>query len=240
VTGVRPSRPIDQRGTVSEKLLNQILKQLDVMRTIPSTARSRRRIAVDHIVGDRRFDTAQVTKHNIDTLRNGLRAAELDGVVAEFGVYTGATLTAIAEHFAPQVVHGFDSFQGLPEAWGGTDKGRGDFDIGGTPPELPVSNVEFHVGQFDETVPQFAETGRGPFAFVHLDADLYSSTKTVFDALQGWFVPGTVIVFDEYFGYHGWRHHEHRAFEEFLDATGLSFRALSIGHMNLAVRLTDG
>ena len=227
---------------MSEKLLQQILKQLDVMRTIPSTAlRLRERAvedAVDHILGDRRFDAAQVTKHNIDTLRVGIRAAEVDGLVAEFGVYTGTTLTAIAQHFEPRVVHGFDSFEGLPEAWGGTEKGRGDFDIGGTPPELPVDNVEFHVGRFDETVPRFAGAYDGPFGFVHLDADLYSSTKTVFDTLRSWFVPGTVIVFDEYFGYHGWRLHEHRAFEEFLDATGLSFHALSIGHMNLAVRLT--
>jgi hypothetical protein len=227
---------------VSEKLLSQILNQLDVMRTIPSTAiRLRERAvddAVDHIVGDRRFDVAQVTKHNIDTLRVGLRATEIDGLVAEFGVYKGTTLTAIAEHFTPRVVHGFDSFEGLPEAWGGTGKGRGDFDIGGKPPDLSVRNVEFHVGQFDATVPRFAEAHHGPFGFVHLDADLYSSTKTVFDTLQSWFVAGTVIVFDEYFGYHGWRLNEHRAFQEFLDTTGLSFRALSIGHMNLAVRLT--
>jgi len=46
-------------------------------------------------------------------------------------------------------------------------------------------------------------------------------------------------VFDEYFGYHGWQRHEHKAFQEFLSRTGLSFEAISLGHMNLAVRLLD-
>jgi hypothetical protein len=229
---------------VADDVLNKILKQLEVARTIPSTAlRLRERAvdaSVDHILNDRRFDLMQVSVHNIDALHAALKRVGIKGMVAEFGVYKGRTLTAIAERFPAQTVHGFDSFAGLPEAWGGTNNAKGSFDIGGTPPKLPVTNVEFHVGFFDETVPEFAATHSGPFSFAHLDADLYSSTKTVLDVLGDWFVPGTVVVFDEYFGYHGWQQHEHRAFTEFLARTGLSFEALSMGHMNLAVRLTDG
>lgn len=95
----------------------------------------------------------------------------------------------------------------------------------------------FHVGWFDETVPPFEAQAVGDIRFAHLDADLYSSTETVMRVMRHRFVPGTVIVFDEYFGYHGWRRHEHKAFHEFLDDTGLSFEAISIGHMNLGVRL---
>ena len=160
-------------------------------------------------------------------------------MVAEFGVYQGTSLTQIARHFSDRTVHGFDSFIGLPEAWSGTSKGEGSFDIGGEPPDLPVSNVEFHVGFFDKTVPPFAEQHEGPFAFVHLDADLYSSTMTVIDTLFDWFVPGTVIVFDEYYGYPGWERHEHKAFMDLLDRSGLSFEGLSIGHMNLGVKLVE-
>ena len=54
------------------------------------------------------------------------------------------------------------------------------------------------------------------------------------------FVAGTIVVFDEYFGYHGWQRHEHKAFQEFLSRTGLSFEAIGLGHMNLAVRLING
>lgn len=225
-----------------EQLLRQILKQLQTARNIPSTALALReesvRDGVEHIRGNRRFDHAQVTPHNPDALRATLREApSWEGMVAEFGVYRGTSLTTIARHFPALTIHGFDSFVGLPESWGGTGKSAGAFDVGGTPPGLPVDNVEFHVGWFDQTVPSFVAETTAPFRFVHLDADLYSSTKIVFDQLGDRFIPGTVIVFDEYFGYHGWQHHEHRAFEEFLTDRGLTFEAIAIGHMNLGVRL---
>jgi hypothetical protein len=181
----------------------------------------------------------QVTLNNASTIATALQTVTSEGMVAEFGVYKGTSLTQIAKFFPGRTVHGFDSFIGLPDAWGGTSKGAGAFDIGAEPPHLSVSNVEFHVGWFDATVPIFAKEHSGPFAFAHLDADLYSSTKTVFDTLGDWFVPGTVVVFDEYFGYHGWQRHEHQAFHEFLADASLSFEAISLGHMNLAVRLTD-
>jgi hypothetical protein len=227
---------------MSEALLQRIVKQLEVSRTIPSTPIRLRQHAVEasveYILGNPRFDDIQVAMKNPGALDIGLRAATTTGTVAEFGVYKGNSLTAIARHFGDRIVHGFDSFVGLPEQWGGTDKGVGAFDVGGTPPTLPVTNVEFHVGFFDMTVPVFATGAHPPFAFVHLDADLYSSTRLVFDHLQRMFVPGTVIVFDEYFGYHGWHLHEHRAFMEFLEASGLEYEALAVGHMNLAIRLT--
>jgi len=227
----------------AEEMLGQVLKQLRTTREVPSTALGLRRAAVadsvEYIRGDERFSDAQVHQHNPEALRAAVREAPTSGgLVAEFGVHKGVSLTLLADHFEGAVVHGFDSFEGLPEAWTGSREGAGAFDVGGKPPELPASNVEFHVGWFDETVPAFAAVTTEPLRFVHLDADLYSSTRTVFDALSDRFVPGTIVVFDEYFGYHGWRRHEHRAFEEFLAARpDLDFEAIAIGHMNLAVRL---
>ena len=223
-------------------LLTDIREELRIARNIPSTRLVLRQRAVDqsvdYITSDARFNNVHVSPNNPTALGEGLRRVGIDGMAAEFGVYKGASLTKIARHFPDRTVHGFDSFIGLPGHWG--TKSKGSFDVGAKPPELPVSNVEFHVGWFEDTVPGFAAENSGPFAFAHLDADLYSSTKTVFDHLGDWFVPGTVVVFDEYFGYHGWQHHEHKAFQEFLSRTGLSFEAISLGHMNLAVILTDG
>lgn len=196
--------------------------------------------AVDYIVNEPPLAEAQITNHKHEAIAAALRAVTVDGVVAEFGVYKGTSLTQIAKFFDGKTVHGFDSFIGLPESWSGTSKGKGAFDVGGQPPDLPVDNVEFHVGFFEESVPKFEASHQGPFAFAHMDADLYSSTKTVFDTLVHWFVPGTVIVFDEYFGYHGWQNHEHKAFMELLERTGYSYEGISIGHMNLGVRLTEG
>lgn len=228
----------------TQSLLQQILKQLETMRSIPSTALRLREQsvedAVEYIRHDSRFDLAQVSRHNPDALRRALTESPTwPGLVAEFGVYSGRTIQIIARHFPELTVHGFDSFRGLPERWTGSSEQQGAFDVQGRTPSLQVENVEFHVGWFDDTVPQFAETTNGPFRFVHMDADLYNSTKTVFDHLGDRFVEGTVIVFDEYFGYHGWRHHEHKAFTEFLADRHLSFEALVIGHMSLGVRLVN-
>ena len=224
------------------RLLTEVRNELRTGRTIPSMGSALRQRAVDqsvdHILSDSRFDNVGVNLDKSPVIDAALREVTLDGTVAEFGVYRGTSLTQIATFFPDRTVHGFDSLVGLPTAWG--TKAAGAFHVGGVPPELPVTNVEFHVGWFDDTVPEFAREHSGPFALAHLDADLYSSTKTVFDHLGHWFIPGTIAVFDEYFGFHGWQHHEHKAFEEFLARTGLSFEAISLGHMNLAVRITDG
>ena len=227
-------------------LLRQIKRELALGRralppSVPIELRKRSvDQSVDYILAERRLDAAQVSQQKSAVIATALQAVAIDGVVAEFGVFQGTSLTQIAQFFDGRTVHGFDSFVGLPESWSGTAKGAGDFDIGGQPPELPVSNVEFHVGFFDETVPKFETEHDEPFAFVHLDADLYSSTKTVMDTLFDWFVPGTVIVFDEYFGYYGWQNHEHKAFMELLERSGFSYEGIGIGHMNLAVRLLAG
>ena len=223
-------------------LLAQVRDELRIARTIPSTSIVLRQRAVDqsvdYIFSDPRFDNVQVSLSNASAITAALKAVTLDGTLAEFGVYKGASLVQIAKFFPDRTVHGFDSFVGLPEAWGAESAGA--FDIGAKPPQLSVSNVEFHVGWFDDTIPVFAQKYSGPLAFAHLDADLYSSTKTVFDTIGDWFVAGTIVVFDDYFGYYGWQRHEHKAFQEFLSRTGLSFEAISLGHMNLAVRLING
>jgi hypothetical protein len=233
--------PVDDDISIQD-YLEQILKELNAARTIPSTSLALRQRAVDdavdYISSDRRFDDMRVSLHNASIRATALREVTGDGLVAEFGVHEGASLTQIASFFPDRTVHAFDSFVGLPTAWSAKDAGA--FDVGGHPPDLTVPNVEFHVGWFEDTLPAFAAESRDPLAFVHLDADLYSSTATVFDHLGDRFVAGTILVFDEYFGYHGWQRHEHRAFQEFLARAGLDFEAIGVGHMNLAVRLVAG
>jgi hypothetical protein len=81
---------------------------------------------------------------------------------------------------------------------------------------LPA-NVELVVGSFAETIAPFLATHGGPAALIHIDCDLYSSTKTVLEALAPRIMTGTVIELDEY-----WivTDHEQRAFHEWLCAHG--------------------
>lgn len=145
--------------------------------------------------------------------------AEPNGFLAEFGVYTGQTVNHIASR-TERTVHGFDSFEGLPENWReGFDKGT--FDMDGLP--RVRDNVVLHKGWFDETLPGFRDAVAGPAAFLHLDADLYSSTRTVLEMLADRIVPGTVIVFDELVGYPGWQQGEFKAFGEFVERYDVTF-----------------
>jgi hypothetical protein len=64
-------------------------------------------------------------------------------------------------------------------------------------------------------------------AFMHLDCDLYSSTKTVLDLAGDRLAPDAVLLFDEFFNYPGWQRHEFRAWNEFIAQTGRTFEYLA-------------
>jgi len=138
------------------------------------------------------------------------------GAFCEFGVYSGTTINFIADLRPDAQIDGFDSFRGLPSEWSGYV--TFDFDRAGTTPVVRP-NVRLHVGWFDDTLPAYAKT-IGSVAFLHIDCDLYSSTRTVFQHLGPKLMRGCVIVFDEYFHYPGFEHHERRAFAEFLRDSG--------------------
>jgi hypothetical protein len=154
-----------------------------------------------------------------DTLRWALAQAPPDGLALEFGVWSGTTLNIITPTRPRGTVFGFDSFEGLPERW------RTGFDTGSFSAErLPdVPGAELVVGWFEDTVPAWTAEHPEPAAFVHLDADLYSSTATVLDHIGDRLVEGSIVVFDEYFNYPGWHDHEHKAWTEFVERTGMAF-----------------
>lgn len=154
----------------------------------------------------------------------------------EFGVFSGATINLIAEVIDNQTIYGFDSFEGLPEAWR-TNYDRKKFDRHGNLPTVR-ENVQLVQGYFDESLPRFLAEHQEPCAFIHIDCDLYSSTKTIFDILNGRIVPGTVIIFDEYFNYPGWREGEFRAFKEFVESNQIKFDYIGYtNHEQVAVRI---
>ena len=164
---------------------------------------------------------AQTFGHPHDTLRHALNLVEIPGIALEFGVASGTTLKIIADEFHERdgIVAGFDVFSGLPEAWR-TGFPAGEF-AQDSLPEVP--GAQLVPGLFEDTLPAFLEQELETIAFLHLDADLYSSTKTVLDLLGDRLVPGSIIVFDEFFNYPGWQNHEYRAWTEYVTRTGISF-----------------
>jgi predicted O-methyltransferase YrrM len=148
------------------------------------------------------------------------------GLMLEFGVFRGATIRLIAKHCPSETIYGFDSFEGLPEKWVGSRNTKTTMDRGGQLPQVP-SNVALVKGLFGDTLPAFLAAHPQGIGFVHIDCDIYSSTREVFARIGEQLLPGCVIVFDEFFGYHGFKDHEYKAFHEFIATTGRSFRFAS-------------
>lgn len=176
-----------------------------------------------------------MTGSNLQTFRLGIEAAAIDGLVLEFGVRHGNTIRQIAA-LVDQQVHGFDSFEGLPEVW--HHEPKGSYTTKGVIPPVP-KNVKLHVGWFADTLPKFLEEFSGPVRFINIDCDIYSSTQTVLDLLGPRIVAGSVIVFDEYIGNEHWREDEFKAFQEAVAKYGWSYEYLcfSMFTKQVAVRI---
>ncbi len=124
---------------------------------------------------NQRMSTTRSYPDKFALLNASLKEVENSGLYCEFGVYGGTTINFIALH-TPSQVHGFDSFEGLPESWRcGYEKGA--FALRSLP--TVRRNVCLYQGWFRDTIPKFRSRFSDPIAFLHMDADLYSSSKTV-------------------------------------------------------------
>jgi len=161
-----------------------------------------------------------------------------DGLFLEFGVYKGNSINRLAALKPGVIFHGFDSFIGLPEAWNAAAR-KGAFDVGGRLP--PVRrNVRLIRGFYEDTLSAFvAANATKSISFMHIDCDLYSSTKTVLEHTRSLLQPGTIILFDEYLGGSYWQLHEHKAFTEFVAENNIRFEYIGyVRHQSqVAVRL---
>lgn len=164
-------------------------------------------------------------------------SARVDGgLIVEFGVFKGGSINHFAKLFPQQELHGFDSFEGLAEDWTGYHLTKGAFDMGGVLPKV-ADNVSLHKGWFDASLPSFLESHAGPVRLCHIDCDTYESSLYVLSQLADRLVAGSVIVFDEYFGYPNWRAGEFRAWQETVAEKDISYRYIAFSEMQVAVEI---
>lgn len=155
-----------------------------------------------------------------------------NGALLEFGVLAGVSIRYIARRVGARTVHGFNSFLSFPD--------DGVVPVGGTGAKFYVSkltgggalpvvpdNVVLHNGWFTEALLDFVAALNEPVALLHIDCDIYSSTRGVFIALAHHLVPGTIVVFNEYNGIYDWERQEFLAFQEFGAANGVGYEYLS-------------
>lgn len=153
--------------------------------------------------------------------------ASTTGLVLEFGVHVGESLLQIAA--AGHHVYGFDAFEGLRDPWSKPGRGPGAMDLGGTIPKGLEENPNISVvkGWVEDTVPPFLKQHKEPIKLAHLDLDVGPPTKFVLEAISERLVPGSLLVFDDFFGHIGWENHSFSAFRTTFPEESFVVRAIS-------------
>ena len=87
------------------------------------------------------------------------------------------------------------------------------------------SNVKLVSGWYESSLPKFLDKVEGFCSLVHCDSDTYQSTKEVLDMLTsaGRITEGTIIIFDDFYGYPKYKEHEYKAFNDYVKNRGLIF-----------------
>lgn len=118
--------------------------------------------------------------HNIYRLVE--QTSNVNGDIAEVGVYRGGSAKVIAEYKGDRKLHLFDTFEGMPDVDSAIDTHRtGDFkdtSLKSVQDYLSqYGDIFFHKGLFPASV-SGTDVGNLTFSLVHLDVDLYGSTKS--------------------------------------------------------------
>jgi hypothetical protein len=180
---------------------------------------------------------AWIARTREDIWRSALERTPVGGLILEFGVYKGASLTWFARH-SSQEVFGFDNFyHGLMEDWAGMPLPKGYF-AQESLPRVP-GNATLIVGAVQDELPGFLQTHPEPIRVAHFDMDTYKSTLDVLRLIYPRLVGGSVIIFDEFFGYPLWQEGEYKAWMEFVDESGVEFKYFSTTEMQVGIEITS-
>lgn len=130
----------------------------------------------------------------------------LPGDIAECGVYRGGTACLLAETMIEgglrgKQLHLFDTFEGMPESANADNSSHKKGDFGDTSLDHVKSIltgrtfVTFNPGYIPKTLQAVQDR---KFAMVHIDVDLYQSTRDAFEFFYPRVSPGGVMVCDDY------------------------------------------
>ena len=139
----------------------------------------------------------------------------------EFGVSGGSSFAwwVKANAHPSSSFNGFDTFEGLPEDWGGFRQGAMIANV----PQTDDNRVKFHKGLFQETLPGFVkELNTSHRKVILMDADLFTSTLYVLTMLAPYLKKGDIILFDQF----NVPMHEFLAFQMFTTSFYLKFNLI--------------
>lgn len=154
---------------------------------------------IDNII----IDNTLVDVPRLESIINLLgEVKELDGEIAEVGVYKGGTARLIAKMCRNTHLHLIDTFEGLPQenSFDNFHK-KGDFNdtsIEHVLSILPDCNAWIYKGIFPKDKEIFDALKDIKFKFAHIDVDIYDSVYECLEFFYPRMVKGGVIKLDDY------------------------------------------
>jgi len=140
-----------------------------------------------------------------------------DNLFLEFGVYKGDSINLFGDFLLQhgKEIYGFDSFEGLEEEWNMNDYNPiGRFSLNKKSPKV-LKNVTLIKGKVQNTLEDFLKDKKDKkIIFAHMDMDTYTPTKYAINKIKPFLQKGSVILFDEFYGFPNWKLHEYKAFTE--------------------------
>tara|TARA_R110001599_G_scaffold328070_1_gene541287 strand:- start:384 stop:1031 length:648 start_codon:yes stop_codon:yes gene_type:complete len=168
--------------------------------------------------------------------KTACQESSMKGLHLEFGVHTALSLNCLAKMKPKQTWYGFDSFLGLQENWRGGYYPKHFFSTYGLLPEVEP-NVKLIKGWFNETLLKFFIKHKGIVSLAHLDSDTYESTKCVLTHLESHLTKGSILLFDEYLGYVGWREGAFKAWQECAQHNNIKYQYIAFCNTAALIKL---
>jgi hypothetical protein len=160
-----------------------------------------------------------------------------EGLCLEFGVFEGESINFFSNFIKNRVWYGFDNFEGLQENWYGGYHGKGWFSKNG---KIPVvnKNVKIIKGWFKDTLPNFFKNNKEKISFIHVDCDTYESTKDILNNINcNLLQNNTLILFDEYTSYWGWKENVFKAWKEYVKDNNIKYEYVLFGKVQALVKI---
>ena len=135
----------------------------------------------------------------------------------EFGVYTGGSINLFSKQLKNinETIYGFDTFEGLTEDWlTHVFFPKGSLSLNNKLPKV-AKNAILIKGKIQDTLDNFLKDNlKKKILFAHMDMDTYASTRFALAKIKPFLEKGSVILFDEFYGYPNWQQEEYKAFTE--------------------------
>jgi O-methyltransferase len=154
----------------------------------------------------------------------------------EFGVCGGSSFKWWLEHNqqADSKFYGFDTFEGLPEAFG--PFGKGSMAVALESLNINDPRATFYKGLFQDTLVPFLDQYKsGRRKLIHMDADLFSATIFSLSQLYRFLNEGDIILFDEF----AVPKHEFMAFKIFTESFYVNYEVIGAAnnYLFLAIKI---